>query len=345
MLYSAATGKQLDAQKRPVDFRRSNVGALETLTYAGRPVESLPEFRLTEEELKQFETLVLPEIEVLSDAQAEIIRQWVKQGGALIGSYRCGLLDEHFRSRPNFPLADVFGVDFVSEEQKYAINAEGKVKEGVTATYLESSGHPLAKILEVSAVGLPGPFLRLKLATAEKVMHYRLPFMVEDLPHHKWFNWGPPPPGEKVGGPAVTYNKFGKGQALYIGAPIFRAMNWRPFWIQRWIPDLMRQLVRRPIAELRPEPFSEYVHGTFFRDASEKFILVQVLNTIELVTKGEYRPAPQVIIKVDPARLKVSGARLVWPKEKELEVVSKDGATQVVLAAPSRYIALYLKVA
>ena len=122
-------------------------------------------------------------------------------------------------------------------------------------------------------------------------------------------------------------------------------MNWRPFWIQRWIPDLMRQLVRRPIAELRPEPFSEYVHGTFFRDASEKFILVQVLNTIELVTKGEYRPAPQVIIKVDPARLKVSGARLVWPKEKELEVVSKDGATQVVLAAPSRYIALYLKVA
>jgi len=345
MLYSAATGKQLDAQKRPVDFRRSNVGALETLTYAGRPVESLPEFRLTEEELKQFEALVLPEVEVLSDAQAEIIRQWVKQGGALIGSYRCGLLDEHFGSRSNFPLADVFGVDFVWEEQKYAIDAEGKVKEGVTATYLESSGHPLAKSLAVSTVGLPGPFLRLKRATAEEVMHYRLPFMVEDLPHHKWFNWGSPPPGEEVGGPAVTYHKFGKGQALYIGAPIFRAMNWRPFWIQRWIPDLVRQLVRRPIAELRPEPFSEYVHGTFFWDASEKFILVQVLNTIELVTQGEFQPAPQVIIKVDPTRLKVSGARLVWPKEKELEVVSKDGATQVVLAEPSRYTALYLKVA
>ena len=345
MLYSAATGKQLDAQKRPVDFRRSNVGALETLTYAGRPVESLPEFRLTKEELKQFEALVLPEVEVLSDAQAEIIRQWVKQGGALIGSYRCGLLDEHFRFRSNFPLADVFGVDFVSEEQKYAVDAEGKVKEGVTATYLESSGHPLAKILAASTVGLPGPFLRLKRTTAEEVMHYRLPFMVEDLPHYKWFNWGPPPPGEEVGGPAVTYNKFGKGQALYLGAPIFRAMNWRPFWIQRWIPGLVRQLVRRPIAELRPEPFSEYVHGTFFWDASKKFIVVQVLNTIELVTKGEFRPTPQVIIKVDPARLKVSGARLVWPKEKELEVVSKDNATQVVLAAPSRYTALYLKVA
>ena len=28
----------------------------------------------------------------------------------------------------------------------------------------------------------------------------------------------------------------------------------------------MRQLVKDPIAELRPEPFTEYLHGTFFYD-------------------------------------------------------------------------------
>ena len=345
MLYSASTGKELDTQKRPVDFRRSNLGALETLTYAGRPVESLPEFRIKPNDLKQFETLVLPEVEVLSDERAETIRQWVKQGGTLLASYRCGLLDENFRPRANFPLADVFGADFVSEETKYALNAEGKVKEGVTATYLESSGHPLARLLAVSTVGLPGPFVNLKLTTAKEVMHYRLPFMVEDLPHHKWFNWGPPPPGPDVGGPAVAYNKFGQGQAVLIGAPVFRAVNWRPVWIRRWIPDVLRQLVRRPVAELRPEPFSEYVHGTFFWDASKKLILVQVLNTIELVDEGEFRPAPQVVIKTDPARLKVLAARLVWPKEMDLQVTSRDGANQVVLSAPARYSALYLKLA
>lgn len=345
MFYSASTGKELDAQKRPVDFRRSNVGALEALTYAGRPVESLPEFRIKPDELNQFEALVLPEVEVLSDAHADIMRQWVKQGGTLVGSYRCGLLDENFHARSNFPLADVFGVDFVSEERKYAVDAEGKVKEGITAIYLESSGHTLARLLTVSTVGLPGPFVNLKRTTAEEVMHYRLPFMVEDLPHHKWFNWGPPPPGEEVGGAAVAYNKFGQGQALFIGAPIFRAMNWRPTWIRRWIPDAIRQMVRRPIAELRPEPFSEYVHGTFFRDATKKLLLVQVLNTIELVTQGEFRPAPQVIIKTDPGRLKVTGARLVWPMEKDLEVMTKEGTTQVVLTSPARYSALYLKLA
>ena len=150
MLYSASTGKELDAQKRPVDFRRSNLGALETLSYAGRPVESLPEFRLTGDGLKPFEALVLPEVEVLAEAQAATLRQWVKDGGTLVGSYRCGLLDGDFRPRANFALADVFGVDWAGEERKYAADAQGKVKEGVTATYLESSGHPLAKSLAES---------------------------------------------------------------------------------------------------------------------------------------------------------------------------------------------------
>ena len=80
----------------------STVGALETLTYAGRPVESLAEFRLTPEELAKFEALVLPEVEVLSDAQAEVIRNWVKGGGTLVASYKCGLRDEKRQARSNF---------------------------------------------------------------------------------------------------------------------------------------------------------------------------------------------------------------------------------------------------
>lgn len=74
MLYSLATQDELAAQKRPTDFRHSLLGALELLTYAGRPVESIPEFRLSSEFLGRFETLVLPEVEVLSDGQAEMIR-------------------------------------------------------------------------------------------------------------------------------------------------------------------------------------------------------------------------------------------------------------------------------
>ncbi len=93
-----------------------------------------------------------------------------------------------------------------------------------TSIYLESSGNPLAKLLSVSTVGLPGSFVKLKRTTAEEVMRYRLPFMVEDIPHNHWFNWGPPPPGTESAGTAVAYNRFGKGQSLYIGVPIFWAV-------------------------------------------------------------------------------------------------------------------------
>jgi hypothetical protein len=346
MLYSESTRDELDAQKRPVDFRHSTLGALETLTYAGRPVESLAEFRLTKETLKPFEVLVLPEVEVLPAAHVEVIRDWVHEGGTLVASYKCGLLDEKRQARPNFPLADVFGVDFISEESLYADNEHGKPRSAdFTSTYLESAGHPLAKLVSISTVGLPGSFLKLQRNQAEEVMHYRLPLMAENLAQNQWFNWGPPPPGGQTAGTAVAFHKFGKGQSLYIGVPIFWAMQARPFWIREWVPALLWQLTPNPLAELWPVPFSEYVHGTFFYDPSKRFILVQVLNTIELATQGELRPAPRVEIRIDPRRLKVGGARVVWPATKDLPVITEKGKSLVVLENPPRYTALYLRLA
>jgi hypothetical protein len=308
-------------------------------------VESLAEFRLQPEELAKFEALVLPEVDVLSDAQAEIIRDWVKAGGTLVASYKCGLKDEKRQARSNFALADVFGVDYESEERKYIHEGgENPPRPGAyTSTYLESTGNPLAKILDVSTVGLAGSFLRVKRTAADEVMRYRLPFMVEDMEHNHWFNWGPPPPGTETAGTAVAHNRFGKGQALYFGVPIFWAMQWRPFWIRNWVPELLRQLVKEPIAELRPEPFTEYLHGTFFYDKSGEYVLVQFLNTVEGAMEGEYRGVPRVRIAVDNTRLKITGAQMVWPNEQDIAIHPRGARTEIVIENPPRYGALYLK--
>jgi hypothetical protein len=103
------------------------------------------------------------------------------------------------------------------------MDGEGKFKKGIIQTYLESTGHPLTRSLAVSTVGLSGSFLKLKMRNgAQELMRYRLPLMVEDLAHNHWFNWGPPPPGTESGGTAAVFNRFQKGQAVYIGAPVFR---------------------------------------------------------------------------------------------------------------------------
>jgi hypothetical protein len=344
MLYSELTRREFEADKRPFDFRYSTLGALETLTYAGRPVESLPDFNLKPEILSQYEVLVLPEVSALSNAQAETIRRWVNNGGTLISSYRCGLLDEHHRQRDNFALADVFGVDYISEVTTYAYDETGKQREGnAISTFMESSGHPLAEALSRGSVGLPGPFLSLKRTTAEEVMRFRLPLLAEDPAHDKWVGWGPPPPGPQTAGTAVAFNKFGRGQSLYLGVPIFWAMQWRAFWIQQWIPELIRKLVPDPLAELHANPSSEYVHGTFFHDPERNMILVQLLDTIQFATKGELRPTPDVEISIDTPRLKITAAQVLWPKTRNLPVMRRNGRTRILLEKPDRYTALYLK--
>jgi hypothetical protein len=344
MLYSESTRQEFLANKRPYDFRHSTLGALETLTYAGRPVESVPDFNLKAEILGRFEVLVLPEVLVLSAEQADTIRQWVNKGGTLISSYRCGLLDEHYKPRDNFALADVFGVDYSSEVTRYAYDANGKQREGnPISTYMEPAGHPLAEALSKSTVGLPGPFITIKRTTAEEVMRYRLPLLAEDVPHDQWVGWGAPPPGPETAGTAVAFNRFGKGQSLYLGVPIFWAVQGRATWIQKWIPGLIQHLVPNPLAEIRTLPVSEYVHGTFFHDAGKQLVLVQLLDTIQLATKGELRPTPEIELSIDPRRLRVSAARMVWPRTEDLQITRRDGKARIRLEKPDRYTALYLR--
>jgi hypothetical protein len=345
MLYSELTRQVTDMRKRPLDFRRSTMGALEVMTYSGRPVESLPEFRVKPELLASFDTLVLPEVEVLTDESVETIRDWVGKGGTLVASHLCGLLDQEHQPRSNFPLAEVLGVDYVSEERKYAFDEEGKPRPVTISTYLESAGHPLAEMFGPVTLGLPGTFVKVKRRTATEVMRYRLPFMVEDLAHNQWYNWGPPPPGAILGGSSVVHHQYGKGQAVYIGAPVFWAMEAKLVWIQQWIPELLRRLQPDPIAELRVEPFSRYVHGTFFYDKSKRFVLVQVLHTVELATQGEGSAAPEVGIRINRDKLNVVGARVVWPKTQDLAVHSQGNKTHIALPRLDRYMALYLKLA
>jgi hypothetical protein len=355
MLYSElSTRGEFAAERRPYDFAASVEGALEALTYAGRSVESVPEFRLTPDFLDRFETLVLPEVEVLTDAQTEMIRKWVQAGGTLVASGACGLTDERGKAKSNFPLADVLGVDFVSEERKYMYDYEGKFKKGFIGIYLQSSGHPLAKFLAESTVGAAGTFSYLKRTTAEEVMEYKLPFMVIHPEEQLFYSEGPPPPGKESGGPGVTYNKFGKGQAVYIGVPIFRNVSMRLdvpemiqerlIWVRKWIPDLLRQLVPRPVAELRTEPRSEYVHGSFFWEKGKRSVLVQVVNTIELATNGELLGAPGVSVWINPDKLKVKTARALYPAEKDLPVASLDGRIHIALPKLERYMVVRLNV-
>jgi hypothetical protein len=82
------------------------------LVEARVPFELAHEQMLTPERLDQFKLLILADAAALSDAQCAAIRAFVGRGGSLLATFESSLYDERGTRRPNFGLADVFGVSY-----------------------------------------------------------------------------------------------------------------------------------------------------------------------------------------------------------------------------------------
>jgi hypothetical protein len=68
------------------------------------------EDRLAPERLRKYSALLLPNTALLSDEQCAQIRAYVAAGGSLLATFETSLYDERGRRRPDFGLADVFGI-------------------------------------------------------------------------------------------------------------------------------------------------------------------------------------------------------------------------------------------
>lgn len=64
------------------------------------------------EKLDEVKVLVLPHVLPLAAETEAAIRAWVKRGGRILATGRCGLYDHWMRQRRDFALADLFGVHF-----------------------------------------------------------------------------------------------------------------------------------------------------------------------------------------------------------------------------------------
>ena len=92
-------------------FLAPYVGAYSALSRAGLPIVTLhrPHF---EEDLAGFQALCLANVANMSDRQAAAVRQFVRDGGALIATHETSLRNEKGQARLDFALADVLGVRY-----------------------------------------------------------------------------------------------------------------------------------------------------------------------------------------------------------------------------------------
>jgi hypothetical protein len=64
-------------------------------------------------DLHRFKVIWMNNVEVLGEAEAEALREFVRAGGGLILNHRTGMRDTGFQSRPNFLLSDLIGADYI----------------------------------------------------------------------------------------------------------------------------------------------------------------------------------------------------------------------------------------
>jgi hypothetical protein len=185
--------------------------------------------RLTED-LSRYQGLILAEQTALSEAEVTALRAYVQNGGRLLATAGSSLVDERGAKRPEFALADVFGVRYsgpLPADFVYLRLKEDDLKSAVTALPILVDQHAL-----------------LVTPTAARVL--------ADLVEPESLRtdattilWGDAPPDAALSHPGLSINTFGKGTCWYLPVPL-RAGGMPNVWVKRLMRVLARNLVPEP---------------------------------------------------------------------------------------------------
>ena len=115
--------------------------------------------------LAKYKALILPNTRYMSDSTVEHVRSFVEGGGSLVATGYSSFSDEKGRDRKDFPLADIFGAQFLSDSADshgidFAMVTNAPVQARADSTkqpksvrsmyYKACSRHPIAKGLDKS---------------------------------------------------------------------------------------------------------------------------------------------------------------------------------------------------
>ena len=168
---------------------------------------------LDPDKIDKFRLLILPNVAALSDAQCDQLRQYVKRGGSILGTFETSLYDEWGKRRENFGLSDLFGVNF-----------NGRVERDIKNSYMRietQTRHPILRGLE-NAGRIINTVQRVDVKPIEPVKDApltRIP-SYPDLPMEEVY-----PRVSKTDVPDIYLSEIGASRVVYFPGDIDRT-----FW-------------------------------------------------------------------------------------------------------------------
>jgi hypothetical protein len=170
-------------------------GFADFITRSHVPYDLVCDLNLSAESLAGYDAVILASVGCMTSATAQILREFVRRGGSLLATFNSSLYDEQGFQRPNFDLADVLGIKSLNqvtsyENFNYLVPQQAhRLFAGITTPYWQAPKDALN--------------VRVKRGT-----HVLARFM------HPWP--GRYMPNPKLGFPAITLSRFGKGECLYL---------------------------------------------------------------------------------------------------------------------------------
>lgn len=144
IVYSEQTDRFYGGQPWQQQSRDHASGMYHALIEARIPFEMVNDRLLDAHHLKTFKLLILPNIAALSEAQCTQLRQYVRQGGNVVATFETSLYDEQGKQRPDFGLADLFGVSHNGDVEGPMKNSYLRLRSKANTDQF----HPVLKGLE-----------------------------------------------------------------------------------------------------------------------------------------------------------------------------------------------------
>jgi hypothetical protein len=234
-------------------------GMAKALRDANIPHEVWDESRLGAG-LRGVDVLILPEVAVMSDAQAAAVREFVRGGGVLIATGVTSLYDAMGRARRDYALQDVFGVniqgalparsasaakhDYVRLQPEYAARTPGPHKAGERTE--PGARHPILKGFDATDLLAFGGILSPQTVAADRtvLMTYVPPF--PSAPIDEVY-----PRAERTAVPGLVVGTFGRGRVAYMPADFDRRYGIDPIADHRALLANLLAWATGPAAQLR----------------------------------------------------------------------------------------------
>jgi len=274
----------------------------------------------TPESLERYQLVILPEQAALSDAEAERIRAYVHGGGRLLATGSSALWDDHGRRRPDFALADVYGVSYGRDP-------------GLPFTYVQLREDSLIQRVTGLPIYVDQPPLEVSLNGASLLADLVYPEATRT--DATTVLWGDPAPDASQTHPGVCQHPFGEGACWYVAWPV-RTGGLPNAWIKRLAIALIEQAITQPILKTTAPPGVEVVLNRQAGRHVVHLINYHAGNPDRLSLGDDALTLTGLKVQLNLSRLGIQRVKRVYaPPDQDLPFQEADGWLRVV-APPLR---------